>query len=338
MNSHYSSSNLFDEQDFPSNWFSSSCYMLNDIDNDSIVFQSFEENSNEHIPKYDNNSSSVASDSESCNIDSIDSIEQEANPIWDEYDLDNPSLSANSLLQLTIGNNGQKVDVEGSSDDSKTSTLKLDDNEINFTSAASDSYQSKDLLKESITCEAKVKMCLNRKDVVIKSILRSMRQYYADLLQDNTNYRRKMRNIKLKHKLLISCSKEVADSIALSDFQKSLPFYLASVAFPIDVKKIMKKSAKSNSKHRSLFNQGVDIINNIETALSKFSKKVLEDFVKMPEICILLLNYLSKVDNQEYQEHYKMLKVMASDSISEYNNSQCDGELRVEEKLFDLCK
>jgi len=66
--------------------------------------------------------------------------------------------------------------------------------------------ESKVCLVEVVDDEAKVKNCINRKDVVIKSILRSMRKYYADLLQDNSEYKRKMRNIKLKHQMLIQCS------------------------------------------------------------------------------------------------------------------------------------
>lgn len=165
-----------------------------------------------------------------------------------------------------------------------------------------------------------------------------MRKYYSDLLQDNTDYRRKMRNINLKHKLLISCSAQVTDSMGVSDFKKSLPFYLAAVSFPIDVKKILKKASKNNSKQKAKFLAGTDIINNIERALGKFSKKILEDFIKMPEICVLLLNYLSKVNNDEYKEHYRMLKDLSNDSIREYHKTGIDSEEKVEAKIFDLAK
>jgi hypothetical protein len=77
--------------------------------------------------------------------------------------------------------------------------------------------QSKEALKEKIDDQAHVKSCLNRKDVVVKSILRSMRKYYADLVQDNSEYRRKIRNIGIKHKTLIGCSLSLARILSLSN-------------------------------------------------------------------------------------------------------------------------
>jgi len=46
----------------------------------------------------------------------------------------------------------------------------------------------------------------NRKDVVIRGILRSMRKYYGDLLKLIPGYTKDTRNIKLKHRILIKCS------------------------------------------------------------------------------------------------------------------------------------
>lgn len=165
-----------------------------------------------------------------------------------------------------------------------------------------------------------------------------MRKYYSDLLQDNTNYRRKMRNVKLKHKLLISCSIEVTNNLKLEKFRKSLPFYLAAIAFPVDLKKIMKKGSKAKPKNKEDFESGVDIIDNIENALTKFNKKVLKDFTKMPEVSVLLLNYLGKVNNTEYQDHYKMLKDLATESIDEFECSEICPEEKVEDRLFELAK
>jgi hypothetical protein len=65
--------------------------------------------------------------------------------------------------------------------------------------------QTNALLKEKIDDSIHVSKCINRKDVVIKSILRSMRKYYSDLVQDNSEYKRKIRNISVKHKTLVNC-------------------------------------------------------------------------------------------------------------------------------------
>jgi hypothetical protein len=67
-----------------------------------------------------------------------------------------------------------------------------------------------------------------------------MKKYYSNLFQDNTNFRRKMRNIKLRHKMLIACSVDVSENLGISGFDKTLPFFLASIAFPLDMKKVLK--------------------------------------------------------------------------------------------------
>jgi hypothetical protein len=71
-----------------------------------------------------------------------------------------------------------------------------------------------------------------------------MKKYFADLIQNNTNYRRNMRNIRLKHKLLIESSKEVTEKLGYQMLVKSIPFFLASIAFPIDMKKALFKAAE----------------------------------------------------------------------------------------------
>jgi hypothetical protein len=71
-----------------------------------------------------------------------------------------------------------------------------------------------------------------------------MKKYFADLIQNNTNYRRNMRNIRLKHKLLIESSKEVTEKLGYQMLVKSIPFFVASIAFPIDMKKALFKAAE----------------------------------------------------------------------------------------------
>ena len=71
---------------------------------------------------------------------------------------------------------------------------------------------------------------------------------------------------------------------------------------------------------------------------SEIEKKVLKEFTKMPEVSVLLLNYLGKVNNTEYQDHYKMLKDLATESIDEFECREICPEEKVEDRLFDLAK
>lgn len=145
-----------------------------------------------------------------------------------------------------------------------------------------------------------------------------------------------MRNINLKHRMLVSCSREMTSAFDAEKYERSLPFYLASIAFPIDVKKTLTKLAKSKAKNKDLIKEGFLIIDSIESAFSKYNKKVLEEFLKMPEVCVLLLHYLSKVEHEEYREHYKYLHSLATESIEVYESSnQLLGD-KIEGQIFDL--
>lgn len=174
---------------------------------------------------------------------------------------------------------------------------------------------NRDGLKEKIDNSSHVKSCLNRKDVVIKSILRSMRKYYSDLVQDNSEYKRKIRNIKLKHKTLVSCALELAKTLALSSAPNNVAFYLTAIAFPTDLRKILSKAGEENPSSKHRYNIGMQAIDKIENAMTRYSKKVMNEFMDIPEVCLLLLNYLSKVENREYSEHIQMLKEMATESL-----------------------
>lgn len=194
--------------------------------------------------------------------------------------------------------------------------------------------QSKETLKEKIDDRSHVKNCLNRKDVVVKSILRSMRKYYADLVQDNSEYKRKIRNIGLKHKTLIGCSLSLARILSLSNWAENVAFYLTAIAFPNDLKKILAKATAICPENKSEFALGLNSIDVIENAMTRYSKKVMNNFMRIPEIWYLLLNYLSKVKNNEYKEHYDMLKEMANQTLHKETDNETSAEEKPESKVI----
>jgi len=175
--------------------------------------------------------------------------------------------------------------------------------------------QTNALLKEKIDDSIHVSKCINRKDVVIKSILRSMRKYYSDLVQDNSEYKRKIRNISVKHKTLVNCWLSLAKALSLTEKEENVAFYLTAIAFPSDLKKILNKTIAQNPESKENLSFGLKTIDIIENAMTRFSKKVMKDFMDIPEICLLLVNYLGKVKNSEYEDHYTMLKDMADGTL-----------------------
>lgn len=164
-----------------------------------------------------------------------------------------------------------------------------------------------------------------------------MRKYFADLLQGNSEYKRKMRNIKIKHEMLASCSVSLIKTLKFSEYEDSLPFYLAALAFPNDLRKILNKAEAQKPTNGKEFESCRDIIDTIEAALSRYSKKVLQKFMGMPEICKLLIHYLSKVRNAEYQDHFKMLKEMAEVSLEKTSYNDAFKSFRTESRIFKIC-
>jgi hypothetical protein len=118
----------------------------------------------------------------------------------------------------------------------------------------------------------------------------------------------------------------------------SIPFFMASIAFPIDMKKTLFKAAELRPQSRDELNVCINTIIVLERAMSRFSEKALNEFTSIPEISLLLLNYLSKVKNKEYEEYYEMLKEAAERSLQKFTQGEGDGisEERKEAKVLNL--
>lgn len=162
-----------------------------------------------------------------------------------------------------------------------------------------------------------------------------MRKYFADILEEKCGFDRKMRNIKQKHNSLISSSIEIVDKLKLDYVSKSLPFYIAAIAFPNDVKKILQKSCKVNLEMKSDYVKCSNEIFNIEIALMKYSKKNLAELLNNADISVLLNHYLNKVHNSEYEEHYKILKGMSRKTI---DNIQVNRDSEIKSFGAEFCE
>jgi hypothetical protein len=62
-----------------------------------------------------------------------------------------------------------------------------------------------------------------------------------------------MRNIKSKHKLLLECSMRLTEMLGFEVLKSTIPFYIASIAFPFDLKKTLKRAAILRPQDRELF-------------------------------------------------------------------------------------
>lgn len=81
------------------------------------------------------------------------------------------------------------------------------------------------------------------------------------------------------------------------------------------MKKILKLSWEEKKNSIEIVNEALEKISTIEWAMNKFSMKNLSKFLEIYEVPILLMNYLSKVQNSEYINYYTMLQEMAEKAI-----------------------
>ena len=86
-----------------------------------------------------------------------------------------------------------------------------------------------------------------------------------------------------------------------------MAFYFSLFAYSCDMRKILEKCKETHpSKSRSI-NKSIVIINLIDTVLNRFSKKVFNKIIEIPEISYMIQHYLHQsgesIENSyEYQE------------------------------------
>lgn len=264
-------------------------------------------------------------------------VEDKPSKVWKDFEFKH-SLEVNEILsEVAVHSDIEEIkNVNYPVSEHTPKNRNLLSNESSETKKGETLAHSKELLREKIDDSPHVKHCLNRKDVVVKSILRTMRKYYAELVQDNSEYKRKIRNIRVKHKTLINWAKDLAKALSLSSSDNNVAFYLTALAFPTDLRKILVNAGEENPDNKSEFSVGIQAIDIIENAMTRYSKKVMQDFIRIPEIWLLLLNYLSKVRNEEYQQHYQMLSEMATHSMNKYTEEQVNTLSNAEGSIMDL--
>lgn len=147
-----------------------------------------------------------------------------------------------------------------------------------------------------------------RHDVCIKSILRAMRRFYCFKMETSTQYKRKEKKIKLKHETLVKCCIRITEEMGLNNFSPNMSFYFSLFSYPCDMKKIFDKlKAADPTIDISLISKAVSVINLIDNALNRFSKKILDRLLSIPEISHLIQYFLNEgksylENTNEYKE------------------------------------
>jgi hypothetical protein len=93
------------------------------------------------------------------------------------------------------------------------------------------------------------------------------------------------------------------------------------------MKRILKKAVNLKEGQKECLHLAMNLITKFERIMCKFSIQGLEEFISIPEIALLLLNYLSNIKNRRYRLHYEGLKKLAEDSVAASLNTNDSNEI-----------
>lgn len=175
-----------------------------------------------------------------------------------------------------------------------------------------------------------------------------MRRYYCSKLETQTDYHRKEKRIKLKHQTLINCTHQIVEQLGLADFGPNIAFYFCLFAYSCDMRKILEKSkgqmylVDAPDADVFLINKAIQLINLIENALNRFSKKIFHRLMEIPEISYLIQHYFkhgheSYENNTEYLDCVKILDEKSRDvlsNLSDPKRAEVRAEYYISEPFF----
>ena len=184
---------------------------------------------------------------------------------------------------------------------------------------------------------------LKRNDVVIKSILRSLKRYYKTQFLSLTGFKKALNaNLNnseitfLKGKEAVTYSEllrlspendkvmeyvsNVIDKLGLPKTYENMEFYVLSIAFPHETLCMLdgfKSKVKPNQK---LADDAIALVKLIDCAMNRFSKKVFKQFLNHVEISTMTRHFLRSTSDhlariQGFENCVKMIHEMCDEII-----------------------
>jgi hypothetical protein len=201
-----------------------------------------------------------------------------------------------------------------------------DSQEVHEEESHNKSHNTKPNIETPVKCNRVVDpqnfLSLKRKDVVMKSIFRMMRRYYCKLLEDATGYNRKEKCLQIKHQELIKNIDEGMKKLNFSTFSNNMSFYFAAFAYPSDMRKILEEAKQQYRTQNELLSQAIYIVQLVDNCFNRFSKKVLNDMLSIPQFSYFINYYLTNIDDlmeypKPFQNCHKTL-IKAKDQVAGY--------------------
>lgn len=162
----------------------------------------------------------------------------------------------------------------------------------------------------------------------MKSIFRMMRRHYCKLLEDVTGYNRKEKCLHIKHKELLKNIVEGISKLNFNNFASNMAFYFGAFAYPSDMRKILEESKQQYRTQNEVLSQALYIVQLVDNCFNRYSKKVLNDMLSIPQFSFLIYYYLSNVDDlssypKPFQNCSKILS-KAKENVEGHDGSQME--------------
>lgn len=162
---------------------------------------------------------------------------------------------------------------------------------------------------------------LKRNDVVIKSILRSMKRYYKNKyiefiqprkssIESETYFQESQKSVKgssLLYKIeavdrihgdLLKNTKTAVHNLGLLGKTINMEFYFMCLALPSECLRLLQDLKAKIKGHTSILNQTIVMVKLIDGVMNRFSKKVFKTFMEIAEISIMVEHFLRKNEDQ----------------------------------------
>jgi hypothetical protein len=190
--------------------------------------------------------------------------------------------------------------------------------------------------------ETGMKTSAKRYDVCIKSILRSMRRFYCHKMETSTAYKRKEKKIKFKHENLIKCCQLICEDLKLSEYSPNMSFYFSLFAYSCDMRKVFEKYKVNVAISKTtvtpevaerimMINKAISIINLIENTLNRFSKKIFNRLIDIPEVAYLVQYFLEhgKETLQAGSDYEECIQIL-DNKTKDVNNEEEANKKRID--------
>jgi hypothetical protein len=142
---------------------------------------------------------------------------------------------------------------------------------------------------------------LKRNDVVLKSLLRSMRRFFWNKFLSMTRFKKTEKQQKVRRESLVKWAKELIAQLSLPEGLNNYEFYYLALAYPSELKKVLNDAKNASKQQTYVINQALAIVKMFENVLNRFSKKIFNNFMEIPEIAFLVQHFLR--ENTEKLDH-----------------------------------